>query len=62
MLHRDRMSRRRLISALPLLFLLGSLDSTKSQAEPVPLTVATRISTLGLILDRYFSRRLFRKL
>ena len=54
MLHRDRMSRRRLISALPLLFLLGSLDSTKSQAEPVPLTVATQNLYIGADLGPIF--------
>jgi len=48
------MSRRRLISALPLLFLLGSLDSTKSQAEPVPLTVATQNLYIGADLGPIF--------
>ena len=50
----DRMSRRSLISALPLLFLLGSLDSTKAQAEPIPLTVATQNLYIGADLGPIF--------
>jgi endonuclease/exonuclease/phosphatase family metal-dependent hydrolase len=54
MLHMDRTSRRRLISALSLLFLMGSLDSTKAQAEPVPLTVATQNLYIGADLRHIF--------
>jgi len=53
------MSRRSLISALPLLFLLGSLDSTKAQAEPIPLTVATQNLYIGTDLGSIFEAETF---
>jgi endonuclease/exonuclease/phosphatase family metal-dependent hydrolase len=53
MLHIDRMSRRSLISALPVLFLLGSF-TTEVQAEPIPITVATQNLYIGADLFPIF--------
>ena len=53
MLHIDRMSRRSLISALPVLFLLGSF-TTEVQAEPIPITVATQNLYIGTDLSSIF--------
>jgi len=53
MLHIDRRSRRSLISALPVLFLLGSF-TTEVQAEPIPITVATQNLYIGANLQPIF--------
>ena len=53
MLHIDRMSRRSLISALPVLFLLGSF-TTEVQAKSIPLTFATQNLYIGADLFPIF--------